>query len=167
MRKGIVSAFIGLLLICASAWAASKTRVPSLQIGGGTVLTGTQGNSGIVQQAGTTSSSPGIPFCTDANKNTTTSGCGYSQVLTAITTSVCTTSGASYASCTTTLNWPGTGFVDSGYGVSCSGITATNFPYIGAVSKSSSNVTVTIYNGTSNGSMASTYAEVDCIGIHP
>lgn len=86
----------------------------------------------------------------------------------AINSSVCTTGTSAYSTCTTALSWTGS-FVDTAYGVSCSGAGAiTGNPYVaGVTAKTVSGVTVTISNGSTSGAVASSYGELDCIGIHP
>lgn len=80
----------------------------------------------------------------------------------------CSTSGASYAGCTTTITWSGGAFADTAYFAVCMGVTATNFPYIeGITSQLAASVTVETRNGTSNGAMVSSYATINCIGVHP
>ena len=55
----------------------TKLRNVSVQLGAsGTPLTGTVGNSGNVQQAGTVATgAPGTPLCVDTNGNSTTTAC--------------------------------------------------------------------------------------------
>lgn len=140
----------------------------SFALASGPTFTGTTGTDTNIPSAGTISGGAGKSVCLDSNNGITTSGCpsGFTQIETANNTSVCTTSGASYANCSTTVTWP-VNFVDTNYSVTCSGINATQFPYVSSISKSTTNVVVTISNGTSNGAMASTYAELDCVGVHP
>jgi len=73
MKKKIAGVIGFVLLFVASAYAVNKIRTGALQLGSGTVLTGTQGNSGIIQQAGTISGT-GI-LCADSSGNTTTVSC--------------------------------------------------------------------------------------------
>ena len=128
-------------------------------------LTGTnaQGTDANVPTSGTFASGAGNPLCTDSNGGVTTTGCVSTHH--GSSTSVCTTSGASFANCTFNVPWT-VAEANTSYVAVCTGVGPTQFPYIvGIASKSTTAVAVTIGNGTSNGAMASTYSEVDCIAI--
>jgi hypothetical protein len=113
----------------------------------------------------------GTPLCVSPNGGATTTGCQkvplnaqnitYCPAGCTVTGTPCPTSGASYASCTNIINWP-VAFADATYSVQCQGVGITNFPYIGGVTKAASSITVTTFNGTSNGAMISSFAEIDC-----
>lgn len=148
--------------------ATTVNASTSLTVNGSTPQTGVQGTDTKLLSAGTMTGT-GASLCTDGNGGATTSGCaatGFTQIEVAKSTSICTTPGGSYANCSTSISWP-SAFADSNYMATCNGINATQFPVIMSLAKSPSAVTVTISNGTANGAQLSTYAEVDCIGIHP
>lgn len=86
-----------------------------------------------------------------------------------ITTGICTASGGSYHTCAMApVNWP-TGFADTDYGVTCTGMGPSNSGgslsgFIYDVSKTTTSITITLQTNTSSGF---TYAEIDCVGVHP
>ena len=128
-------------------------------------LTGShaQGTDTNVPTSGTFASGAANPLCTDSNGGITTTGCVTTHH--GSSTSVCTTSGSSYATCSFTLNWT-VAEAGTSYVATCTGVNPTQFPYIvGYQSRTTSGITVIIGNGTSNGAMASTYGEVDCIAV--
>jgi hypothetical protein len=80
---------------------------------------------------------------------------------------VCSTAAAAGSSCTTVVNWP-VNFADTAYRVTCSGITPTQFPfYTGITNKAVGSVTIQLTNGTNNEAQVSTFATIECIGVHP
>lgn len=83
-----------------------------------------------------------------------------------LTTGICTTGPNSYDTCEATVNWP-TAFADANYTVTCLGI-GPNDPraaLVGAANgRTPTSVQVTI---ATEGSVAVTYSEIDCIGVHP
>ena len=164
-----------LLLLAAAAWAAGRTPLrnvalinATVQLGSGTVLTGTEGNSGTVQQAGSMTATAGLPVCSDANGNTQngSANCGISLISTGKSTGVCATSGSSYGSCSTVVTISPTQ-PDTNYIASCTGVSGSGRPYIDSVTKSTGSITVLIRNGTSDGAVASSYSELDCSALHP
>ena len=85
-----------------------------------------------------------------------------------ITTGICTTGTSSYAQCASTAaNW-GTAFPDTAYGVSCTGVgmMTGNVTQLWVSTKSTTSVTVSLQNGSASGAVASTFAEIDCVGKH-
>ncbi len=82
------------------------------------------------------------------------------------TTSVCTTGSSSYATCTTTLNWPVT-FAASTYTVVCSGVTpgggVAPAATLNVYAKSTTQVTVQVQTQRSQ---TATFASVECIGVN-
>lgn len=125
-----------------------------------------------VVTAGNVATYETIPGCLDSagnhlnyNNSTFTFTCGTtSPVNTGRQTSVCSTSTSSYATCTSTVTWAGFTFANTNYSASCTGVGPSGFPAILGISKATGSVTVTVVNGTSNGAVASTYSELDCIG---
>jgi hypothetical protein len=81
MKRTAGFLILGLLVASMGAMATTKQRNlqivnSTIQLGAsGTTLSGTVGNSGNVQEAGTIASGAGINVCTDANSNTTTTAC--------------------------------------------------------------------------------------------
>jgi hypothetical protein len=165
------------LLVCLTAWATTKLRNviiynSTIQLGAsGTMLTGSQGNSGIVQQAGTLSGSS-VTLCTDANGNTTTSGCRFIQVINY--TSGCTTNaGMSYSTCQNTMSWP-VAFVGT-YVPVCQGVDPNvpqgnnsegEGPVLTIFSFNNSNITVSTQTTRS---ASAHFPNILCIGVgtHP
>ena len=85
-----------------------------------------------------------------------------------ITTGICTTGTSSYAQCaSTTANW-GTAFPDTSYGVSCTGVgmMTGNVTQLWVSTKSTTGVVISLQNGSASGAVASTWAEIDCVGKH-
>ncbi len=83
------------------------------------------------------------------------------------TTTTCPTAAAAGSTCTYTLTWS-TAWPDTAYIPSCSGAgTITGFPSIQGITKATNTATVTVENGTANEAVASGYAEMDCIAVHP
>lgn len=83
-----------------------------------------------------------------------------------LTAGICTTGSNSYDTCQVTVNWP-TAFSDSNYEVACMGIGASDSraAIVGAANgRTPSSVQVTL---VTEGSIAVTYSEIDCIGVHP
>jgi hypothetical protein len=153
------------------------TANTSFTLNGGTTQIGTQGTGTKLLTAGTVTGNSKF-LCTDnvGGGSATTANCPSIPVNVQnftfcpsgcnITGTPCSTSGASYAKCSTTINLPAP-YTDTNYAVVCQGITSTQFPYIDSVAKtSSSSITVVIANGTSNGAMVSTYQELDCQSSH-
>lgn len=143
------------------ATLASTGNFLNLQIGSGTVLTGTRGNSAVVQESGTIVA--GKLICADANQNTTTVGC---PISTGTNSSVCSTTTGAGNTCTTTITITPTQ-ADTAYIPSCTGVGVSGAPYIAGVSKATGSITVTISNGQGSQAVVSTYSEVDCSAIHP
>jgi hypothetical protein len=168
MKNILKSFLVVLLIVCvAEAQVIHTLRNVYIQLGtSGTTLTGTTGNSGSVQQAGTVSTTSGSALCTDSAKNSTTSGCGFTLVSLGKSTSVCTTGSSAESTCTTVVTISPTQ-PDTNYIATCGGISATNFPFMNSLVKSTVAVSVTIVNGTASEAMASTWAELDCVAIHP
>jgi hypothetical protein len=77
----------------------------------------------------------------------------------------CTTDNESYNACTANVNWPQP-FPDTNYNAVCQIISPSGFPTVRGLTKSTSGVTVTIQNGTSNGAQVSGGA-LGCIAYHP
>jgi len=84
-------------------------------------------------------------------------------------TSVCGTSGASYASCPNTINWL-PNFADANYIPQCTAGTPTGQAFSGLwidpSSVSASGMTVYIQNGTSDGAHPISVTAIYCTGIH-
>lgn len=83
-----------------------------------------------------------------------------------MTTGICTTGANSYDACDNTVTWP-TPFADANYIVSCWGIGPSDPRATingGKSGRLPSSVVVTI---VTEGSVAVTYNEIDCIGVHP
>lgn len=75
MRKKILWVVCFICVFCANLYAQQRLIDVYVKLGAnGTLLTGTQGASGIVQQAGTVTGT-NQPLCTDSNGNTTTTPC--------------------------------------------------------------------------------------------
>ena len=152
------------------------TASTSFALAGGTTQIGTQGTGTKLLTAGTVAGNSKF-LCTDAAGGgfATTTACPTIPVTIQnftfcpsgcnITGTPCSTSGASYAKCSTTINLPAP-YTDTNYAVVCQGVTSTQFPYIDSISKTSSTITIVIANGTSNGAMVSTFAELDCHTSH-
>lgn len=142
----------------------------SFTLNGATPQTGLQGTDTKLQTAGTNSGTTGAVLCNDSLGGTTTSGCGQvSKVNYGSSSSVCTTSGADSGAgaCTTVVNW-NSAFADTSYYVTCNGVTFSGSPHIMDVNTlTTTSVTVTIGNGSAAQAVASTYAKLLCIGIHP
>lgn len=93
----------------------------------------------------------------------TTSSCGSAAIdYGRLTSGVCSTTTSAYATCTSTVTL-NSAEPDTNYSVACTGVGQTGAPHIAGVSKSTTSVTVTISNGTSNGAVASTFSEIDCV----
>lgn len=123
-----------------------------------------------------------IPSCTDSsgqhlNYTTGTPGSftcgtssnGYSKINYGSNSSVCTTSGADAGggACTTVVSW-NTAFADTNYIAVCQGITLSGSPHIMDInSLATTSVTVTVGNGSAAQATPSSYAKLDCIGLHP
>jgi hypothetical protein len=75
MRKRLlIWSLVGLLGAPLLLMAVTKIRLGTI------TYTGGQGNSGIIQNAGTVGGSAGVTLCTDASGNTTTVGCAATPV---------------------------------------------------------------------------------------
>jgi hypothetical protein len=166
MRKRLlVSSLLGLLIAPLLLFALTNFRL------GTVTYTGSRGNSGIIQNAGTNSAVAGALLCNDSNANATTSSCtsvgfGFTQVSIGKSTSVCSTGSGAENFCTTAVTISPTQ-ADTNYVAACSGTGATNFPNINQVAKATGSITVTIMNGTASQAAVSTWAELDCVAIHP
>ncbi len=75
---------------------------------------------------------------------------------------VCSTALGSYSVCNTTVNLNFTE-PDTNFSASCTGVGPSGHPHVEGITKGTSYVTVTISNGASNGAVASTYSELDCV----
>lgn len=142
----------------------------SLRIAASSTVTGIQGTDPNLLSAGTIAGGSGNTLCTDTVGGATTSGCptsGFSQIESDISTNTtCPTSTGAGATCTFTILWP-VPFLNTTYAVSCTGDTITGNPYIAGLSaKSTTGVTVTVSNGTASSATASTYGDMECIGVH-
>jgi len=152
------------------------TANTSFTLNGGTTQIGTQGNGTKLLTASTVTGNSKF-LCTDnvGGGSATTANCPSIPVNVQnftfcasgcnIAGTPCSTSGASYAKCSTTINLPAP-YTDANYAAVCQGVTSTQFPYIDSISKTSSSITVVTANGTSNGAMVSTWAEIDCVTSH-
>jgi hypothetical protein len=82
----------------------------------------------------------------------------------ATTTSTCTTGSSSYDACDSSLTWP-VAFADTDYSVTCVGVNASDpRAVIHAVSlKTTTGVTAST---VTEGSVAVSFGEIDCIGVH-
>lgn len=85
-----------------------------------------------------------------------------------ITSGICTTSGTSYGTCTFSANWP-TAFANANYAAACSPgpVSSGVVVFLNLSAKSAGSITLQLQNGTSNGAVAGTLSEVDCIGVEP
>lgn len=141
----------------------------SFTLAGGTAQTGTQGTDTKLLTVGTVAGTAKL-LCTDANAGATTSGCpggDFTKITTGTNVAVCTTPGGVPHTCTTIVTWA-SAFADTAYIAVCSGKTPTNFPVIQAVTTyTTTTVSVIISDGTADEAVASTYASLNCIGIHP
>lgn len=139
----------------------------SLTINGSTAQTGVQGTDTKLLSAGTVSGGAGTPICSDANNGATTSGCAAGHLIsTGTNSSVCSTGSGGGATCSTTVtlspNQP-----DTLYVATCNGINPTQYPIILGLNKGLTSITVTISNGTNSMAQISTFAELDCVAVHP
>lgn len=86
-----------------------------------------------------------------------------------VTTGICSTANTvSYSSCSFAATWP-VAFADANYAVTCTARTP-NVPGLTAIwteAETAAGFNIYLQNGTSNGAVAVTVAEVDCIGVHP
>ena len=99
--------------------------------------------------------------------NCGTSSAGFSKINYGQATSVCTTGTGASTTCAQIVNW-NSAFADTNYYAVCSGVTLTGNPYIADINTfATGSVTVTISNGQGSAATASTYAKLQCIGIHP
>jgi hypothetical protein len=100
---------------------------------------------------------------------TLATGCGTAQTEDLIITSgICSTSGASYGTCTTSpYSWP-TAFADTNYTITCTLTPPTSgeVVFLYTKSKTTTGFEIELQNGTSDGAMVSTVAEIDCHGSH-
>lgn len=82
---------------------------------------------------------------------------------------ICTTGTSAYTQCagTAAVTWP-TPFADSSYSVVCFGAGAMTgtITEVWATGITASGFTLNLQNGGSSGAVASTFAQVDCVGIH-
>jgi len=149
----------------------SSPTITTPTVNGASSGTGVQGTDSKLLSSGTVSGT-GAALCTDANGGATTSGCGIPVVKGASQLTICTTGNSSYNQCgPATITWSSS-FADNNYFVSCSGVgpnDASNSPnngraYAQVVSHTASSVSVEI---VTTGASAITWAEVDCIGVHP
>ena len=85
-----------------------------------------------------------------------------------ITSGICTTSGSSYGTCTFSASWP-TAFANATYAATCTPgpISSGVVIFLNLLAKSASGLTIQLQNGTSNGGVAGTLSEVDCVGVEP
>jgi hypothetical protein len=144
-------------------------------LNGSATITNILGTGVKLFSAGTVSGGAGTDVCLDGTRALTTSGCPiappiqqditYCSSGCTVTGTPCTTSGASNAACTSAITWP-ISFADAAYSATCSGVGITGIPSVRSVSKTAGTVIVTIANGTNDGSVASTFAELDCHGGH-
>lgn len=146
----------------------TETVNTSLTLNGGTPQTGIQGTDTKIMTAGTIGGSTGAALCKDANGGATTSGCGQvSQINYGQNSSVCSTTNSAGNTCATVVSW-NSSFADTSYYAVCSGVSASGNPYIADINTFNlNNITVTISNGTASSATVSTYAKLQCIGIHP
>lgn len=161
--------FIGLLAAIIVNAAVTRLRNVSIQLGSSaTILTGNQGNSGIVQNAGTISgTSEGL--CSDASGNTTTTTCNTTRSL-IITSGICSTGGAEQKCGPISYSWA-IAFPDNAYALSCMAVNPTGSgvnPSIAVyqVSKSSSGFSLELQAGSNSAGGTNTTSEIDCIGSH-
>lgn len=141
----------------------------SFVINGSPTLVGVAGTDNHLATAGSMIGSAGAPVCLDSNNGVTTSSCGLgvSKINYGSSSTVCSTGNTAGSSCSTTVSW-NSSFADSGYYANCWGVTASGAPYIvGGSSYTNSNLSVTISNGQGSQAVVSTYASIQCIGIHP
>lgn len=111
-----------------------------------------------------TVSGTSVFLCTDASGGATSSGCPFTTIKTA-TAAGCATGTANGATCTTTVNWA-TNFPDTNYKVTCQGTgTITGYPFNIGLSKAVGSVTVTISNGAAAQAVASSDANIECVGV--
>lgn len=80
------------------------------------------------------------------------------------TTSTCTTGSSSYDTCSTSLTWP-SAFADTNYAVTCNGINPSDARATinGITTKSTTGVAVLT---VTEGSVAVSFGEIDCVGVH-
>lgn len=83
---------------------------------------------------------------------------------------ICTTGTSAFSQCsgTAAVTWP-TAFADANYSVTCLGAGAMTgtVTQVWATNITASGFTLNLQNGDSNGAVASTFAQIDCIGVHP
>lgn len=156
-------------ILASSLLATTTLRNVFVKLGNnGTLLTGTVGNSGVVQQAGAVGTS--APVCTDAGANTSTVGCGFSKIQVKILTSTCST-GSAENKCTVSVTWD-SAFPDTNYGITCSIVnptgTATN-PGILVYyqNKTTTGFSLVLQAGSNSAGGNNTSSGASCIGIHP
>jgi hypothetical protein len=173
MRKLLWHAYYSvlfLLLVFTADAAITKLRNVSVQLGAsGTPLTGTVGNSGLVQQANSVSANSGYLLCTDgsANSNNGNTACGVTLVSTGkLTSGICSTGNASPHTCGNTVSISPTQ-PDTNYMPSCFGVGPSGSPFIAYVSKANNSITAYISNGTADQGVTSTFSEIDCMAVHP
>lgn len=148
--------------IAATQTLTNKTLTSPI-INGTPTGTGLQGTDSKLLTSGTVSGTSAF-LCTDVNGGATTSGCPFTTIKTA-TAAGCTTGTTNGATCTTTVNWA-TNFPDTNYKVTCQGTgTITGYPFNIGLSKAVGSVTVTISNGASAQAVASSDANIECIGV--
>jgi hypothetical protein len=143
----------------------------------GTTLTVTQvkGNASTATalaatptQCGTGSYATGIQSNGDANCSAA-GGPSIQTIQVTGTSEICTTGTAAFSQCagSSPVTWT-TAFADTNYSVSCMGASAMTgtITQIWATSITASGFTLNLQNGDSNGAVASTFTQIDCMGIH-
>jgi hypothetical protein len=120
-----------------------------------------------MMSAGSVSGAPGTGLCIDGNSGATTLGCAAGHVISLGTnSSVCSTTSSAGSTCTTVVTLSPTQ-ADTAYIANCNGISLTGYPFIIGLQKTTTQITVTISNGSSSQAVVSTFAELDCSAIHP
>ena len=101
----------------------------------------------------------------NGNANCTALPASFQTQTMIITSGICTTGTTSYAQCSFSETWP-TAFTTTP-AVTCMGASTMTgtITQVWATSVTTSGYTVNLQNGTSNGAAASTFAQVDCIGV--
>lgn len=128
-------------------------------INGASTGTGVQGTDSKLATASVTASSTGQTVCMDANGGITNGPCGANS---GRNTSVCSTGAGAGSTCSTAVSLDHTE-PDTNYATSVTCVGPTQFPFILGVTKSTTQVTVTLVNGTASEAQVSTCAELDVV----